>query len=390
MAKHFAALQCAPMDPTRTPRYGWQRHLAMACFLGALSAAAWQLPKPEKPAFALPASPATDLPPVVLASAPAETGDTARMPSLAELADGRIALAWISGPDNRPEREAIWFSRLGRQGWQKPVAIASHESAAGDSFAHIRHVDRPLLTADDDSLYLWFLSGGLGTAAVNLLNAQISGDGGEHWQRARWLQPQVAGIGQIDLASPPRPLEDGGFALLTGSARPGRGVHWIRVGANGRVIDTSRLPASSNGLGPAWIATSASQAWAIISQPDDAPSTLFQSLDGGLHWQESGQNLPMLASKLSPALLRLGDGRLLLAGNPATDPGSLKLWLGDAQAGNWHEVKTIESAPDGAASFTQPSLLLGRDGRIHLAYAWRGRQIKYLTFSTAWLTGEHS
>lgn len=378
------------MDSTRTHRYGWQRHLAMACFLCALGAAGWQLPKPARPAFALPASPASELPPVMLASAPAETGDTARMPSLAELGDGRIALAWIAGPDNRPENEAIWLSRLGRQGWQKPVAVASHESAAGDSFAHIRHVDRPLLTADDDSLHLWFLSGGLGTATVNLLNAQISDDGGEHWQRARWLQPRVAGIGQIDLISPPKPLEDGGFALLAGSSRPGKSMHWIRIGANGQVIDKSRLPASASALAPAWVATSANQAWAIVPQPDDAPPILFQSIDGGLHWQESGQTLPMLASSLSPALLRLGDGRLLLAGNPATGPGSLKLWLGDAQARNWHEVKTIEFAPDGAATFTQPSLLLGRDGRIHLAYAWRGRQIKYLTFSAAWLTGEES
>lgn len=33
------------------------------------------------------------------------------------------------------------------------------------------------------------------------------------------------------------------------------------------------------------------------------------------------------------------------------------------------------------------ALLLGRDGRIHLAYTWRRQGIKYATFSEAWLDG---
>jgi len=51
------------------------------------------------------------------------------------------------------------------------------------------------------------------------------------------------------------------------------------------------------------------------------------------------------------------------------------------------EVRTVESAADDAADYGNPALLLGRDGRIHLAYEWRKQDIKYVVFSEAWLDG---
>lgn len=375
------------MNATRTLRSDWKTHLALACFLGAVGAAAWQLPKPAHPVLAMPASDTHDLPPLMLASAPADASDTARQPSLAELPDGRIAMAWMAGPDKHPERDAIWFSRLGRQGWDAPRAIANLESAAGDSFAHIRRVDRPMLQADARGLSLYFLSGGLGMAPVNLLNRQFSADGGEQWKRARWLQSSAAGIGRIDLASPPLPLTDGGQLLMLGNAQPGGSASWLRLDARGRIIDKLRLPGTSAGSAPVAAALGPTRLWAIVPQPEAEPPQLMQSDDGGLHWQVTQKSLPALAARQSPALLRLHDGRLLLAGNPASGPGQLNLWLGDPEAERWTLVKTLESAPDGAASFIDPSLLQGRDGRLHLAYAARGRQIRYLTFTLPGLTG---
>jgi predicted neuraminidase len=87
------------------------------------------------------------------------------------------------------------------------------------------------------------------------------------------------------------------------------------------------------------------------------------------------------------ALVRLPSGRLLLAGNTAAGQGSLALWIGDATAKEWHLARTVESAADGAADFSEPSLLSAPDGWIHLAYSWRRQGIRYMSFSEAWLDG---
>jgi predicted neuraminidase len=78
----------------------------------------------------------------------------------------------------------------------------------------------------------------------------------------------------------------------------------------------------------------------------------------------------------------------LLAGNPAAGTQSLALWISADDGKSWQAKRAIESAPDGGAEFTNPALLLGRDGRIHLAYDWRRQGIKHAVFSEAWLDGE--
>ena len=63
------------------------------------------------------------------------------------------------------------------------------------------------------------------------------------------------------------------------------------------------------------------------------------------------------------------------------------LWLSADEGQTWQEARTVETAPDGGADYGNPSLLLGRHGRIHLAYDWRRQGIKAITFSEAWLDG---
>ena len=107
---------------------------------------------------------------------------------------------------------------------------------------------------------------------------------------------------------------------------------------------------------------------------------------GGQHWQ-AGEALPVRNPNSSVALIRLASGRLLLAGNPENSREAMLLWLSADNGKTWQPSRTVETAPDGGAEFSYPALLLGRDGRIHLAYTWRRQGIKYATFSEAWLDG---
>ena len=65
----------------------------------------------------------------------------------------------------------------------------------------------------------------------------------------------------------------------------------------------------------------------------------------------------------------------------------MQSWISSDQGQSWTSARPLESAPDGGAEFTQPALLQGRDGLIHLTYTWRRQRIKHLTFSEAWLEG---
>jgi predicted neuraminidase len=109
--------------------------------------------------------------------------------------------------------------------------------------------------------------------------------------------------------------------------------------------------------------------------------------DGGQHWQ-AGAALPLPNPNSSVALLRLRSGRLLLAGNPPNGREALLLWISADQGQTWQPTRSIETAPDGGAEFSYPALLLGRDGRIHVAYTWRRQGIKVASFSEAWLDSQ--
>lgn len=217
---------------------------------------------------------------------------------------------------------AVWFSVLDAGGWRAPVAIANRPSTAGGSFAHVRRISQPVLHAEGSWLHFWYL----GEMVGDSVHYSLSTDDGRHWSRPqRWPERGIPGLGA------PRALTDGGIALPLGSRPADAGGAWLRLDSTGRVVD--RIAASGDTTG-----------W---PSPDGAP-------------------------------LRLPDGRLLLAGRG--DSPALRLWLSDDDGRTWRAGRSLGPAGDGP-----PALLLGRDGRIHLAYAGSGgREIRHLAFALDW------
>jgi predicted neuraminidase len=357
--------------------------LLLLLFIGALATALWRAPTPAPASFAPPPAAAASKLPALFINEMLwrENGAMAASPSLTELADGRIAAAWLAGPE---DAMSIRFSVLDRDGWRPPLPIASQESTAGGTFARVSTLGKPVLYAEGSWLHLWYASRTLG----NSINHSVSTDGGKSWTKPVRLQTSPLADFGGDVQSPPLPLADGGLGLPISQDFFSHHGEWLRLSATGQIIGKLRLPAMQGSQNPAVAAFDEQRAIAMMTDAGTPPGppSVATTTDGGGHWQaKEAPAITMLNTPL--ALLRLKSGRLLLAGNPASGRQSLQLWLSTDEGKTWREARTVESAADGGADYASPALLLGRDGRIHLAYAWRKQGIKLATFSEAWLDG---
>jgi predicted neuraminidase len=359
------------------------RPLLLLLFIGALAGAFWRAPRPAAPAFAPPPAATPSTLPALFVNEMIwrDAALTAAAPNLTELPDGRIAAAWLAGP---ADAMTVHFSVRDRGGWRSPAPIATPESTAGGTFARIGTLGNPVLHAEGSWLHLWYASSTLGSS----INHSVSTDGGKSWSKpARLPTSPLANFGGA-VRTAPVPLADGGLGLPISHDFIGQHGEWLRLSPTGQILDKARLPATDATLQPAVAALDEQRALAVLRDAGPAPGSVRVATtdNGGQRWQ-IGDALAMANPNASVALLRLKSGRLLLAGNPTGGRQALLLWLSTDQGKTWQEARTVETAPDGAADYGNPALLLGRDGRIHLAYDWRRQGIKHVVFSEAWLDG---
>jgi predicted neuraminidase len=418
---------------------------ALACAL-TLAAAAWRAPTPPLPAFALAAprstnsqaapvvtrSPAqrglpagVDLttappaPPTALVNAPSSAplaatatttcliatsrvcgellpagGVSEHAATLAELADGRIAAAWFGGSREGAADVRIYFStgnvNTGNgTTWSPPSAIADRAAVLAGSGHLVRKLGNPVLAARPDGrLQLFFVSVGLGGWAGSQLNLSTSTDSGSQWSPPRRLVTSPFLNISTLVRTPPLELADGGLGLPVYHEFLSKHGEWLRLAADDRIVDKTRMVEPVAALQPAVAALDGQRALALLRDagPGAGRIRAATSSDVGAHWQ-TGAALPLANPNSSVALLRLIDGRLLLAANPATGRNVLGLWLSDDEGKRWRLAREVERADDDAqAEFSYPALLRARDGSIHLAYTWRRERIKHLHFTADWLT----
>lgn len=357
-------------------------------FATALAAAFWQMPAAEAPAFALPATASERaLPAEMSLAALPIAAEMAGPASLALLPDGRLAAAWLAGPNDDESAAAIWLVTLGRNGWSTPQRAASRESTAAGTFAHLNKLGRPVLFSEGGWLHLWFEGLPLGDWAGALIAHSVSTDGGKSWSKAERLSTSPLVAMGSGLGGPPLALADGGLGLPIDQHFLGQSGEWLRLSATGRVLGKQRMAHEQPALQLSVAAIDQQQALAVL-RGNALPGglTTMKTEDGSRSWQAG--NVPELSNSAAPfALLRLNSGRLLLAGNPQQGKEALHLWLSADAGRTWALKRTVETAADGGAEFAWPALAQGRDGWVHLAYTWRRQAIKHARFSEAWLDG---
>ncbi|MGE5470113.1 MAG: exo-alpha-sialidase [Bacteroidota bacterium] len=357
-------------------REQWRHQLSAALFLGALAAAFWRVPNPAPAAFAAPPAASPSPLPALFSVDQLPTATPAGAPSLAALPDGRIAAAWAAAEPSAGA-QVIRYSILGRDGWSPPVIIASRESTAGGTFAHVRDIGRPLLHAEGGWLHLWYASDGV---LGSWLNHSRSTDGGRSWSKPARLPTSPLAAGDTQPGNAAVALADGGLGLPLAPQGSAGDCAWLRLAATGDIIDKTRLTPRRSALPAAVVALDEKRALAVLGETGNESGQwrIARSDDGGRSWQDNAA-LPLALAGTPLALLRLKSGRLLLAGHPAGRPTELRLWLSADDGKTWQAGRTLEDAAD-------PALLLGRDGRIHLAYGG-DRGIEHAAFSEAWLDG---
>ena len=206
------------------------RGLAFPHFGCGLPAAGWRTP--AAPPLALEAVPAVQL---AADDLPPATRNSPERVSVARLADGRPAVAWLDNDD--PETAAIWLAIHDGKGWREVGRIASRESTAAAAFMHAQGLGRPILWAEGGWLHLWYEAYPLGRGAGASILHSISTDGGRNWGRTERLESSPFGGFGARLGEVPRPLADGGLLLPLmpeGS--------WLRLAATGQIIEKVRLP----------------------------------------------------------------------------------------------------------------------------------------------------
>jgi predicted neuraminidase len=361
-------------------------------FALALAAAVWRAPMPAAPAFAPPTTATTSaLPPEFALERLPVVAPFAHSASLAELPDGRLAVAWYAGAHEAAGDVAIWFSTRDGTGWSAPRIVATRATTAVATRAYVGILGNPVLYAESERLHLWYVSVGFGGWSGSSINHSVSRDGGDSWSPAEKLVTSPFLNLSTLVRAPPQPLADGGLGLPVYHEFIADRAEWLRLSADGRILGKVRMPSQRPGLQPAVAALDDRRALALLRDGGigDGRVMVDASEDGGVSWRAS-PSLPIANPNASVALLRLASGRLLLAANPLTGGAryELALFLSDDEGATWTLARVVENDPERKAAYAYPSLLQTRDGRIHLAYSWRYQAIAHAVFSEAWLKGD--
>src|ERR1019366_4926150 len=149
---------------------------------------------------------------------------------------------------------------------------------------------------------------------------------------------------------------------------------WLHPGSVRVEAVKSRAFGGRSAFQPALVALTPQRALLLCRAAGNVPE-IYATLtsDAGRHWtapQLSG--LPNPNSGLDA--LRLGDGRLLLAFNDTVSGReNLRLALSSDQGVTWRRVRMLAEEP--GAELSYPFLLQTSDGRVHVTFPWKRRNI---------------
>ena len=313
--------------------------------------------------------------------------------SLCELGDGRLAAVWCGGSREGAGDVAVWFATRGpldHDKWSSPRPIVTRDSAVRETLRFVRKLGNPLLIAEKDGrLTLVYVSVAVGGWSCSSLNVKQSSDGGQTWSPSQRLGlSPFFNVSEL-VKNNAQPLTDGGWAVPIYHEVLGKfpELLWLHPGSRRLEAVKSRAFGGRSAFQPALVALAPQRALLLCRAAGDVPE-IYTTLtsDAGRHWtapRPSG--LPNPNSGLDA--LRLSDGRLLLAFNDTTTSReNLRLAVSSDEGVTWRRVRTLAEEP--GAEFSYPFLLQTSDGRVHVTFTWKRRNIRHLTFTLAWLDSE--
>jgi predicted neuraminidase len=349
------------------------------------------LPSGATPRFAeAPPSQEKAASPVVLTEAinPDQGLPMVHVAALAQTPDGILHCVWYGGSaECRPDVK-IYLSQEEPGGhWTQPVSIMTRAQAERDLGRPVQGLGNALLIAGQNgTLRLLFVTIAMGKWSGSQLNSSVSKDGGLTWSRAEHLTlSPFFNLSEL-VRNRPVPLHDGGWCVPIYQEFLGKFAELLWLSNEG-VWRKSRIAGGCSVFQPSVVPTSADSAVSLMRDYTKARKIqISYTRDGGVSWsQATPTTLPNPDAGISG--LPLGNNRILIAYNDSPkDRSDLSLALSSDGGRNWSKLVSLQH--EEGASFAYPYLFPTSDGMIQLAYTWKGRELRLISFNESWLNDQ--
>lgn len=335
-------------------------------------------------------------PPVAISNAPAsfefidltKTTPSAHASSMTALRDGSILVAWFGGTHEGASDVAIQMARV-RSGVVEEQWISLTRPRL-EELTHrvIRMLGNPVVWTDaTDRVHMHVVSVSYGGWSGSSVNQLASDDGGHTWINARRLILSPLFNFSTLVRNQIVPMADGTYGLPAYHEFLNKNGLWVSVRDDGRVLRSQRMQVyEGDWLQPAVAPTSATAAIAVLRSANQNQQVIGHNLtaNAGETWPQH-KSLDIANPNASIAMIRMADGRLLLAANPVTSGRNvLQLFLSSNSGDTWLPSRTIERDTRGS-EFSYPFLAQTADGTLHLSYTWQRKCIRLCSFNAAWL-----
>jgi len=313
-------------------------------------------------------------------------------PALVELGGGDLLAVWYGGTKEGARDVALYQSRWDRQrrAWSAPGILTDASRTQDDLGRCIRKLGNATLGRDSSGrLWLFYVSVSAGGWSGSAVNYRTSDDDGRTWSAARRIVTSpLLNMGTL-VRSAPVLYSDGAIGLPAYNECIGKFGMFIRVGGDGRVLDTTRISWGRSSLQPSVVPMRSDWGIAFLRQSGTPHRRILRSApaDGGLTWGAPwNMDIPNPDSAVTG--LRARDGTLLLAFNAfEVDRDVLSLSVSRDRGRTWREVHRFEKGEGGIAGYSYPCIIQSSDGSFHLLYSWNRERIKHVSFNEAWLRG---
>lgn len=305
--------------------------------------------------------------------------DSAPFPSahaatLAETPEGLVC-AFFGGSREGAADVSIWVCRRLRGRWSEPKLVATGEQHRFRRFP----CWNPVLYQDPGGQLLLFYKVGPSPSRW-WGRLKLSADGGRTWSEGTRLPDGIFG----PIKNKPVRLGDGTLLCPSSAEHDGWRVHMEWTPDLGHTwFRTPPLNAREafKAIQPTVLVHGDGRLQALCRTRQGTVAECW-SADGGRSWSTMRPTLlPNPDSGIDG--VSLGDGRCVLVYNhTALGRTPLNLAL-SCDGRSWHALCVLE---DDAGEFSYPAVIRGSDGRLHIAYTWNRRTVRYVALDPDQLT----
>lgn len=320
--------------------------------------------------------------------------------NLAELSNGDILCTWFNGPGEGEPGTDILLSRLpaGARRWERPVRMSADP--------HRSEQNPVLFVAPDETVWLLHTSNEPHDQKSAHVVVRRSTDGGRNWSAAEVLFSEPGTF----LRSPVVVMSNGDWLLPVYYCGRDGEHSAVKISSDaGRTWRDHPVPDSLGRVQMSVVELRGGTLLALFRGRGADRIYVSRSTDLGRTWSVP-ERTELPNNNSSVQLTALGDGRLALIFNDATLDRDQFRWVRagehwrrkavrtpltvalSADGGKtWPHQRNVQMADDeyrdNELGYSYPSILQARDGRLHLAFSYLRKTIKYVTVSPEWVMG---